>query len=218
MAAYGVDRGREATAEALAAGWERWEQVRKMGNPLGYCYRVGQSRTRPHKTPVVYSVPGGSDLWVEPRLPRPLHRCPNVSAWLSCSHAVTGYRCPRWPKLMRSRPSTVQTHVARGLAGLPRSSRWMNPARMRDLRVRFGRQQQRRIQRGGTTMDDLLSTLPDQIRALFPGDSAAVSVEEAIARTAHGKARPDNHWLRDFLAMRPRPFGLHKAIAWGLSC
>ena len=65
-------------------------------------------------------------------------------------------------------------------------------------------------------MDDLLSTLPDQIRALFPGDSAAVSVEEAITRTAHGKARPDNHWLRDFLAMRPRPFGLHKAIAWGL--
>ena len=30
------------------------------------------------------------------------------------------------------------------------------------------------------------------------------------------KLRPDNHWLRDFLAMRPRPFGLHKAIAWGL--
>ena len=121
MAAYGVDRGREATAEALAAGWEHWEQVRKMGNPLGYCYRVGQSRTRAHKTPVVYSVPGGSDLWVEPRLPEALASLPErqrVAVVLSCGY---GLPVSEVAELMRSRPSTVQTHVARGLAGLRRS-------------------------------------------------------------------------------------------------
>ena len=57
MAAYGVERGRDATAEALGAGWEYWEQVRKMVSPLGYCYRAGQSRTRSHKLRVVYSIP-----------------------------------------------------------------------------------------------------------------------------------------------------------------
>ena len=45
MAAYGSDRGREATAEALAVAWERWDQVRQMANPVGYLFRAGQSRT-----------------------------------------------------------------------------------------------------------------------------------------------------------------------------
>jgi hypothetical protein len=39
---YGSDRGREATAEALAYGWEHWAKVRRMANPYGYLFRVGQ--------------------------------------------------------------------------------------------------------------------------------------------------------------------------------
>jgi hypothetical protein len=49
VAAYGTQRGYEATAEALAYGWEHWRRIRSLDNPLGYLYRVGQSRTRPRR-------------------------------------------------------------------------------------------------------------------------------------------------------------------------
>jgi hypothetical protein len=46
MAAHGSDRGREAAAEAPTAAWERWDKVWQMANPVGYPFRIGQSRTR----------------------------------------------------------------------------------------------------------------------------------------------------------------------------
>jgi DNA-directed RNA polymerase specialized sigma24 family protein len=46
VAAYGSERGREATAEALAYAWEYWEAMQEIDNQLAYLYRVGQSRTR----------------------------------------------------------------------------------------------------------------------------------------------------------------------------
>ena len=51
MAAYGPERGREATAEALAYAWEHWERVHGMVKPVGYLYRVGQSKSRPRLRP-----------------------------------------------------------------------------------------------------------------------------------------------------------------------
>lgn len=48
VAAYGIEVGTEAAAEALAVAWERWEYVTGLGNPAGFLYRVGQSRARPH--------------------------------------------------------------------------------------------------------------------------------------------------------------------------
>jgi len=34
------------TAEALAYAWENWDRLSSMKNPVGYLYRVGQSRAR----------------------------------------------------------------------------------------------------------------------------------------------------------------------------
>ena len=186
MAAYGVDRGRGGHSRGSGCWLGALGTVRKMGNPLGYCFRVGQSRTRPHKMRVVYSVPGGTDRWVEPRLPEALASLPKrqrVAVVLSCGY---GLPVSEVAELMRSRPSTVQTHVARGLAGLRRS--------LKRRQTRLGQGSSQSVwppaaaedPTGGTAMDDLPSSLPDQIRALFPGDSAAVSVEEAMARAAHG--------------------------------
>ncbi|HEY5650881.1 MAG TPA: nuclear transport factor 2 family protein [Acidimicrobiia bacterium] len=42
-AALGQDRGRDATSEALAFGWENWDRLEQMENPIGYLYRVGRS-------------------------------------------------------------------------------------------------------------------------------------------------------------------------------
>lgn len=48
VAAYGPDVGADATAEALAYGFEHWERIGPMENPAGYLYRVGQSEARRH--------------------------------------------------------------------------------------------------------------------------------------------------------------------------
>ena len=45
-AAFGVDVGREATADALAHAWQRWERISRMDNPVGYLYVVGRNRAR----------------------------------------------------------------------------------------------------------------------------------------------------------------------------
>ncbi len=55
MAGYGVERGREATAEALAYAWENWESVSSLEYPVAYLYRVGRSRTRRRKAPAIRS-------------------------------------------------------------------------------------------------------------------------------------------------------------------
>lgn len=68
MAAYGSERGREATAEALAYAWEHWKQVREAVNQLGLLYRVGQSRTRTRKTAVAFEMSGTSEVVFEPGL------------------------------------------------------------------------------------------------------------------------------------------------------
>jgi RNA polymerase sigma factor (sigma-70 family) len=48
VAAYGVDVGSDACADALAWAWENWSRVSEMANPVGYLFRVGQSATRRH--------------------------------------------------------------------------------------------------------------------------------------------------------------------------
>ena len=70
-AAFGLDVGREATAEALAYGWEHWDRLRSMGNPAGYLYKVGQtSGRRLGRRPVVFpQVDSQHWPWVEPALP-----------------------------------------------------------------------------------------------------------------------------------------------------
>ncbi len=48
---FGIESGVEATADALAYGWEHWDRIRDMDNPAGYLYQVGRSRTRARRTP-----------------------------------------------------------------------------------------------------------------------------------------------------------------------
>ena len=43
VARFGLEVGVEATADALAYAWERWDRVGPMANPTGYLVRVGQS-------------------------------------------------------------------------------------------------------------------------------------------------------------------------------
>lgn len=98
VAAYGPERGREATAEALAWAWENWAAVEALANPVGYLYRVGQSSTRERKAPELPApVPIRSEPWVEPELGRLLSELTEMqgSAWCSCTASAGS--CERWP-------------------------------------------------------------------------------------------------------------------------
>jgi DNA-directed RNA polymerase specialized sigma24 family protein len=120
IAAYGLDDGRDAAAEALSWAWEHWERVVVMEQPLSYLYRVGQSRSRRLRrpTPRFPSVPLDQATEIEPALPAALgslSRPQRVAVLLvhgfDWSHAEVA-------ALLGTRPSTVATHVARGLVRL----------------------------------------------------------------------------------------------------
>jgi len=120
MAAYGADRGREATAEALAVCWEKWDDVRKMANPAGYLYRVGQSRTRARKEPKIFSRPEAAETWVEPGLPKALESLPERQRVVVYLVYAYGFRVNEVASLLELGEATVRTHLQRGLASLRR--------------------------------------------------------------------------------------------------
>jgi len=116
---YGSERGREAAAEALAWGFEHWTEVEVMGNPIGYLYRVGTSRSRPARR-VLFEAPaaadGGPD--VEPALARALGAL--TANQREAVVLLAGYGCTfdEVARLTGRSMSTVNTHYRRGLAKL----------------------------------------------------------------------------------------------------
>lgn len=78
-AAFGRELGVEATAHALAYGWEHWDRVRDLPNPAGYLWGVGRnyarrSAMRRRRVALFESVPAVGLPWVEPALPVALGR------------------------------------------------------------------------------------------------------------------------------------------------
>lgn len=121
VARYGTERGREATAEALGYAFEHWERVRTLGNPVGYLYRVGQSRSRSRRVRVVFERPPEDDPWVEPALPSSLAALPEkqrVAVSLVCG---ADWSYAEVAELLGVSKSSVQSRVERGLARLRHS-------------------------------------------------------------------------------------------------
>ena len=120
-AAYGPEVGAEATAEALAYAWEHWERIGGMDNPVGYLFRVGQSKARRHRwrrPPVSPPSPGREDPWIEPGLPNALaslSRRQRLAVVL-----ISGFEWSQQEAadLMGVTRSTVQRHLDRGMARL----------------------------------------------------------------------------------------------------
>lgn len=119
-AAYGVEVGRESTADALAYAWENWAKVRCMENPGGYLYRVGQSSARRYRRPRLLFPPiSPAELpAVEPRLPAALN-----SLSLAQRTAVVLVYVMEWTEreaadLLGVNRSTIRRHRDRGLRKL----------------------------------------------------------------------------------------------------
>jgi DNA-directed RNA polymerase specialized sigma24 family protein len=118
VATYGYERGREATAEALAYAWEHWERLRGFRNPTGYLYRVGQSRTRRNKSPVVFESVPLREPSVEPALKRAIAALPakqRIAVFLAYGDEWTQAEVA---ELLGVTPATVQKHIERGLVRL----------------------------------------------------------------------------------------------------
>jgi DNA-directed RNA polymerase specialized sigma24 family protein len=115
VAAYGGDRGRDATAEALAYGWEHWSSVRRMQNPVGYLFRVGQSRTRPRRRRALADRPPVDEVWCEPGLPSALAALTEQQRIAVVLHHGYGWSLVEVAELLRIRKSSVQNHVERGM-------------------------------------------------------------------------------------------------------
>lgn len=121
VAAYGPDRGLEATAEALAYAWEHWGKVQGLSNPVGYLYRVGQSRTRAPLTRRLFHRPEPQDHWVEPQLGAALSELSNGQRAAVILVFAAGFTPQEVAQVLGVSPSTVKTNTQRGLAKLRRS-------------------------------------------------------------------------------------------------
>jgi RNA polymerase sigma factor (sigma-70 family) len=120
VAWYGVEVGSEATADALELAWERWESVEAMENPVGYLFRVGQSRSRRYRRRAVGlpAVPASELPDIDPRLPAAL-------AGLSARQraAVLLVHAHGWTQIeaadaLGCSVSSVRNHLERGMRRL----------------------------------------------------------------------------------------------------
>jgi RNA polymerase sigma factor (sigma-70 family) len=121
IAMYGHERGRDATAEALAYAWEHWNDVRQMVNPTGYLFRVGQSRTRPRRTAVERRELHEPRYWFEPDLAPALKRLSGRQRTAVVLVHGFEWSLQEVAELIGCRKSTVQRHLERGLEKLRRA-------------------------------------------------------------------------------------------------
>jgi DNA-directed RNA polymerase specialized sigma24 family protein len=115
FAVLGVERGREATAEALAWAWEHWYRLKRMGNPTGYLYRVGQSRSRTRKTPPLFVRDEWHEPLVEPRLGQALADLSEGQRKAVILIYGFGWTMREVADLNGTKVTSVQSHLDRGM-------------------------------------------------------------------------------------------------------
>lgn len=124
IAAYGAQVGDDVTSEALAYAWENWDRVRVMHNPVGYLYRVGQSRARRgifrRPPPLAVERPVQTSGWYEPGLPDALAALPGRQrAAVVLVHGFE-WTIAEVAEVWGVSFSTVKAHVDKGMARLRR--------------------------------------------------------------------------------------------------
>ncbi|MEM7339628.1 MAG: sigma-70 family RNA polymerase sigma factor [Actinomycetota bacterium] len=122
VAAFGTERGREAAADALAWAWQNWDRVQTFDNPVSYLFRVGQTHARRDASRASRRLGGDSSAWempaFEPKLSTSLGSLSEqqrVTVWMV--HGL-GYSQVEVAQLLECSPSSVATHLRRGMARL----------------------------------------------------------------------------------------------------
>lgn len=119
-ATYGAELGREATAEALAYAWEHWRRLQQMTNPIGYLFRVGQSRVRRLRRRLrsVEPIRTGRIPDVEPRLISALDQLTERQRTVAVLVCGFGWSHVEVGEVLEIAPSSVASHLERALARL----------------------------------------------------------------------------------------------------
>lgn len=119
----GVEAGKDAASEALAYGWENWDRVAAMENPVGYLYVVGRNHgTRVRKIRVLFPEPPTDRTpWVEPALPSSLQALPERQRQAVMLIHGYGWTQMEVAELLDISKTTVQQHLERGVATLRKS-------------------------------------------------------------------------------------------------
>src|SRR5262249_29906409 len=94
--------------------------VRTLDSPVRYLYRVGVSRTRPRRARFLPArpEPSAADMCPDPDLARALERLSRRQRVAVVLVHAYGWKLHEVGALLRMSPSTVATHVERGLAQL----------------------------------------------------------------------------------------------------
>jgi RNA polymerase sigma factor (sigma-70 family) len=122
-AALGSEIGKDSAAEAMAYGWEHWDRVRDMDNPVGYLYKVGRDKGRrmvKRHPPVLLSIQGRELPMVEPALPEALAKLSERQRTV-----VMLVHCFEWTLsevagFLNLSKSSVRNHLERGMKSLRR--------------------------------------------------------------------------------------------------
>lgn len=122
-AAYGVEVGKECTADALAYAWEHWDRLHDMDNPAGYLYRVGQTAARKYRRRGPLFPPAAQTELplVEPGLPAALAGLSEGQRTALVLVEVLGWTEREAAQLLGVGRSTIRRHRDRGLAKLRRA-------------------------------------------------------------------------------------------------
>jgi DNA-directed RNA polymerase specialized sigma24 family protein len=118
VASYGLDRGREATAAALGWAWEHQDQMTKVANKVAFLFKVGQSRTRRRKEPLIFARPEETETWVEPGLAPALAALSERQRVAVVLVYGLSWTLREVAELTGTRVTTVQNHLERGLRNL----------------------------------------------------------------------------------------------------
>jgi RNA polymerase sigma-70 factor, ECF subfamily len=124
VAAYGPEVGADAAADSLAYGWEHWDRVGRMSNPVGYLYRVGQtsarrSRQREGFTGALIDQSAVAVLpEFEPGLAPALAKLSEQQRVVVVMVHALGWGQTEVAEILEMSPSSVRTHLARGMARL----------------------------------------------------------------------------------------------------
>lgn len=118
FAVFGVERGPEATAEAFAWAWETWPKARDLESPVGYLFRVGQSKTRRRRFRPVFTAAATDDPLVEPGLGAALRQLSESQRAAVVLVYGFGWSLREVAQLRGIKITSVQTHLERGLRRL----------------------------------------------------------------------------------------------------
>ena len=119
VAARGTQVGRDAACDALAYGWEHWDRIRVLDNPIGYLYRVGlrNKQLSPRRSPLFDGVAPRIPQ-VEPQLLEAVGGLPQRQR-----KVLVLVHCFQWSlgdvaEVSGVGKTTVQNHIERAMTSL----------------------------------------------------------------------------------------------------